>query len=66
MMAYKFSGNFKCMLFVLALHVDTVLMANFQISYGRMGQGKLSVGAEKCITEPDALRAQITPPECLP
>lgn len=65
-MAYKFSGNIKCMLLVLALHVDTILTANFQISYGRMGQGKLSVGVEKCITEPDALPAKMTPPEHLP
>lgn len=44
MMAHKISGNIKCMLIVLALHVDTVLMANFQISHGHMGQGKLSAG----------------------
>lgn len=71
-MAHKISGNIKCMLIVLALHVDTVLMANFQISHGHMGRGKLSVGGWKLeearglFTEPDALCAWVTPLEHLP
>jgi len=44
MMVHKISGNIECMLIVLALYVDTILMANFQISHGHMGQGRLSLG----------------------
>lgn len=44
MMAHKMSGNINFMLIVLALHVDIVLMVNFQISHGHMGQGRLFAG----------------------
>lgn len=43
-MAHKTSGNINFMLIVLALHVDIVLMVNFQISHGHMGQGRLFAG----------------------